>query len=173
VHRGKAVRERLLCQTLPPPPPVDTIIAPDPTLSSREQLEQKTSPAACATCHTLMNPVGFTFEHYDIVGAFRTVDGVHPIDATGTLTQTDVDGDVDGAIELATQLARSDDVHQCMARQWFRYALGRSETNDDEPSISASYERYRAADDDLRELIIAITTTDSFRHRGVPTVESP
>ncbi len=168
VHRGKAIRERLLCLSLPPPPAVNTIIAPDPTLSSRQQLEQKTSPTACATCHQLMNPLGFPFEHYDVVGAFRELDGPHPIDASGTVVGTDVDGDVDGAIDLAGRLAQSEDVHRCVARQWFRFALGRSDAEQDEPSLEAAYQRYRDSGDDLRELIIAITTTDAFRLRGVP-----
>lgn len=169
VHRGLAIRERFLCQSLPPPPPVDTIIAPDPTLSSREKLEAKTSPPECQACHILMNPVGFTFEHYDAIGAFRTMDGAHPIDATGSVPDSDIAGNIDGALELARELAASDEVTQCVARQWLRFALARPTGAADQASTEAAYEAYVDADGDLRELVIAITTSNSFRYRGVPS----
>ena len=167
VHRGRTVRESLLCQELPLPPPVDTIIAPDPTLSTRQQLEQKTSPPSCAACHQLMNPLGFAFEHYDAIGEWRDMDGEHAIDATGEVAESDVPGGFDGAVELARALAQSDQVHRCMARQWMRFALARPERVADEPSIDEAFAAYEASGRDLRELIVAITTTDAFRHRRV------
>ena len=171
VHIGRAVREHFLCQTLPNPPPVDTIIAPDPTQSTRQQLEAKTSPAACVGCHRLMNPVGFTFGHYDRIGAYQPMDGAHPIDATGDIVDSDFSGVVDGAIELSAALASSAQVEACVARQWLRFALGRTDHALDQRSIDAALEPYRAANGDLRELIVAITATDSFRYRRAPAPE--
>ena len=168
VHRGRTVRESLLCQELPLPPPVDTIIAPDPTLSTRQQLEQKTSPPSCAACHQLMNPLGFAFGHYDAIGGWQDTDGEHPIDATGTVAESDVPAEFDGAVELAHALSESDQVHRCITRQWMRFALARPERVDDEPSIDEAFAAYEASGRDLRELIVAITTTDAFRHRRVP-----
>lgn len=171
VHRGKAIRERFLCQTLPNPPPIDTLIAPDPSLSTRQQLEQKTSPETCTSCHRLMNPLGFTFEHYDAIGAFRTMDGTHAIDASGAAHDSDIEGPIDGAIDLANRLAASEQVHQCVARQWLRAALGRPDLPLDEQSLDAAYARYDGSGRDLRELVVALTTTDAFRFRRIPPSE--
>jgi hypothetical protein len=168
VQRGKAIRQRLLCRDLPPPIDVDTVIASDPTRSARQRLEEKTSPEACRACHRLMNPLGFAFLHYDMVGAYRETDGEHAIDATGIVDESDVTEGFDGAIELSSLLAESEDVQRCMARQWVRYALGRTDTRDDAPSIARAYEVYAASDYDLRELVVAVTRTDAFRHRRLP-----
>jgi hypothetical protein len=168
VHRGKAVRERFLCQTLPPPPPVDAVITPDPELSTRQRLEAKTAPEGCAACHSLMNPIGFAFGHYDPMGAYRELDGTHEVDATGVVAQSDVAESFDGAIELASLLAESDDVRRCIVRQWLRYALGRYDTIDDESSVDAAYGAYERSGFDLNELVVAVTGTDAFRYRRLP-----
>jgi len=169
VHRGLAIRERFFCQSLPPPPPIDTIIAPNPMLSSRQKLEAKTSPDECQACHQLMNPVGFTLEHYDAIGAFRTMDGAHPVDASGYIIDTDIVDPIDGALELITALTASDDVKQCLTRQWLRFALARPTEAADESSAEEAYAAYEASGGDLRELIIAVTTTSAFRYRGIPS----
>jgi hypothetical protein len=168
VHRGKVIREQLLCQSLPLPPPIDTVISPDPALSARQRLEQKTSPASCAACHRLMNPIGFLFEHYDATGRYRDLDGELPVDATGAVPESDIDGTLDGAIALARALAASELVHRCVARQWFRFALGRHDREGDTPSIEEAFAHYDRAGRDLRELIVAITRTTAFRHRRLP-----
>ena len=169
IHRGRLVREQFLCQAFPPPPDVDGIIAPDPTLSTREQIDEKTSPSACAGCHRLMNPLGHAFGHYDVIGGHQSMDGEHVIDATGDVADSDIDETFDGAIELSSLLARSEDVHRCVARQWMRYAIGREDRTLDRLGMNDAFERYVAADYDLRELIVAITTTDAFRYRRLPS----
>jgi hypothetical protein len=167
VHRGLAIRGDLFCQQLPEPPPVDTVIAPNPELSARQQLEEKTGSSSCQGCHQLMNPVGFGFEHFDVLGRYRELDGVHPVDATGEIVDSDVDAPFDGAVELGERLAQSGEVRSCVTRQWLRYALGRNLRAEDEVSASLVGVRYDDAAHDLRELVIAITTTDAFRHRRV------
>jgi hypothetical protein len=169
VHRGKIIREEFLCQTMPNPPPIDTVIAPNPMLSSREQLEEKTSPDTCRACHVLMNPIGFTFEHFDAIGRYRTMDGEHAIDATGDVQLSDIAGPIDGAVELSQRLAASESVHRCLAQQWLRFALGRPSQDLDRRSLDQAFAAYDASGRDLRELIVAITTTDAFRYRRVPS----
>ena len=112
VLRGKFVRAQLLC-TPPPPPPPSIVVSPpvvDPRLPTRQRFAQHTADAFCASCHTLMDPIGFAFENYDPIGRWRDTDADVPVDATGALTGTDVDGALDGVPSLAAKLAGSAEV---------------------------------------------------------------
>lgn len=168
VHRGKFIRENFLCLTLPPPPPVDAIVAPDPTLSTRQRFEAKTSVEGCRNCHVLLNPTGFLLEHYDLTGTYRDMDGEFPIDASGALPGSDVSRDLDGAIELSQALATSEMARRCMVRQWFRYTTGRTDGNEDATAIDETFEAFEASGFNLRELVITLTTTSAFRLRQAP-----
>jgi len=165
ILRGKFVREKLLCQAIKPPPPtVDvTVPAVDPKLSAKDRFAQHQTDPVCAGCHRWMDPIGFGFEHYDAMGAWRDMDGELPVDAVGELTDTDVDGSFDGVVELGKRLASSDQVRRCVATQWLRYALGRVEDPEEEPAVAAIVDRYQARGFDMRELLIAIVTSTAFR----------
>jgi hypothetical protein len=167
ILRGKFVRERFLCQNLPPPPPGLVIVPPDvkPGVTTRERFAEHTSKPECAGCHSLMDPIGFGFEHYDGVGRYRTQDQGLPVDASGELTVTDVDGKFDGVPDLARKLAASQTVKDCIATQWYRYTMARSETDADKCSLAVTEKRFADANYDIRELLVGITTTDSFRYR--------
>jgi hypothetical protein len=171
VARGVFVRERLLCQHLPPPPN-DVMIEPpdpDPSATTRERFAQHTSDPACSGCHSLIDPLGFGFEHYDAIGRYRTEENGLPVDASGELTNV-VDaeqaGPYDGAVELADKLLASTDFQECVAHQWTTFALGREPGQADECSMG-SIRAALAETGDLRELMIAIATSDSFRFRVV------
>src|SRR5262249_13048062 len=126
VQRGKFVRGRLFCAP-PPQPPPNIVVAPptvDPRLSARERFAQHVAAPLCANCHAYMDPVGFAFEHYDATGHWRDVDGGQPVDSSGMLTLTDVDGPLTGVADLAQRLTGSAEVRHCVATQWFRYAFG-------------------------------------------------
>jgi hypothetical protein len=94
--RGQFVRERLLCQRVPPPPPnVDTTIPPSPAgmpETMRERLARHSTDPGCAGCHHLMDPLGLALENFDALGAFRTTDVGKPIDARGELDGRSFDG---------------------------------------------------------------------------------
>jgi hypothetical protein len=127
VHRGLLVREHLLCQDLPPPPSnLNTSPPPvDPTLSTRERYATHATEPVCQSCHRLIDPIGFGFESYDGVGRWRSMDGEHPVDATGWIEGSqESDGEFDGLMELSALLATSPDVQRCYSRVWFSYAAG-------------------------------------------------
>jgi hypothetical protein len=171
VHRGIFVRERLLCQHLPPPPPGLMVTPPDlqPGLTTRERFAQHRSDASCASCHRLIDPIGFGFESFDALGRFRTEEEGLPIDASGEIVDGgDANGPFDGVVELSERLAQSDAVRACVSRQWFRYALGRVETNEDRCSLESMRVRFEESGFDLRELVVALVTTDAFTHRRIP-----
>lgn len=167
VHRGKLVRENLLCQLLPPPPPNVNNTPPtvDPDATTRERFEQHSADPECAACHKLMDPLGLTFENYDGVGAWRTMEGVNPIDASGEIIGSDVDGTVSNAVDLANRLVGSEEVHQCVTRQWFRFAFGRAEKPEDACTNDNLDQVFADSGHDVRALIKQLVVSDAFRNR--------
>ena len=168
VFRGKFVREQLMCNTLPLPPN-DLVIEPpqlDPTKTTKEQFEEIGANPACAGCHTLMNPIGFIFEHYDGIGQWREQQNGKNIDATGEVVQTDdIDGDYDGAVELAAALAGSTQVRECVSSQWFRFAYNRTVTPEDSCSVEQLNDVFRASGFNIKALLVALTQTNAFLYR--------
>jgi hypothetical protein len=127
IHRGKMVRERLLCQELPPPPPnLDTSPPPvDPTKSTRERYVAHATKQACSGCHDLMDPIGFAFEHFDGAGRWRLKEGAHAIDARGEIVAGGgTNGTFEGLDGLQRHLAASEEVRRCYAQQWTHWAAG-------------------------------------------------
>lgn len=167
IYRGKFVREQLLCQELPPPPP-NVPKAPDtqPGVSTREKFRQHETDPACSSCHTLMDPIGFGFENFDAVGRYRTLDNGAKIDTSGELFNTaDIDGKFMGVAELGKKLAGSSEVQACVGRQWFRFFLSRFEQEVDNCSMKSIVDTLRAANNDLNSLPLALVQTDAFLYR--------
>jgi len=176
VQRGKFIRERLFC-TPPAPPPPDIVVRPpvvDPRLSTRERFAAHTTEPRCAACHTLMDPIGFSFEHYDATGHYRDTDASKPVDATGELSNTDVDRPLDGVPSLASALLESGEVRTCVATQWFRYAFGRHESDSvgDTCMVATLSAALAGNRDDLRAAIRATVTSPLFREQR-PEEASP
>lgn len=167
VLRGKFVREHLLCQTVPPPPDDIDITPPDvdPELPTRERFEAHSSDPSCAGCHSLMDPVGFGFEHFDGIGKWRDDEAGAPIDASGDLHHAVVNGSFDGVPELAAMLVGSPEFETCMILQWFRYAYGRAESDEDAGTIAELAVRFADSGHRIQDLIVALTQTDAFLYR--------
>lgn len=167
IHRGLLVRERFLCDPLPPPP-VDVPPPPviDPSAPIRDQWERHSSDPACRGCHRRIDPIGFAFEGYDAVGAYQAVRNGKTVDQSGELRDTlDADGAFTGPVELAHRLAGSEQVRRCVTTQWLRFATGRLEHRD-ATSIDAAHARFASSAYDVRELLIAIVQTPAFLLRG-------
>jgi hypothetical protein len=176
IHRGKVVRERLLCQEMPPPPPsLDTSPPPvDPMLSTRERYIQHSADPTCNGCHQRIDPIGFGFEHYDGVGRWRDMDGAHAIDSTGEIKLTTAtDGAFDGVDELAALLAGSPDVAACYTTQWSRFALGSAEASELACVDEELGEAFAEADGRLDSLVLALVGTRFFRERGGAPTDEP
>lgn len=168
VARGVAIRRNIMCQSLPDPPPDVNNTPPDPRpdATTRERLAEHQKNPTCGACHQLIDGVGLGFEAYDGIGAFRTTDQGKTINATGNIVgSADVNGPFDGAVALAQKLAASSEVQQCVARQWFRFALGRLETEVDGCSLKAVFAAFDSTRHDVRQLLTAIVTSDAFLYR--------
>ncbi len=168
ILRGVLLRQEFLCQVLPPPPPdVDNVPpSPSPDATTRERFDQHTADPACSGCHVQIDPLGFGLEAYDSMGAFRTTEenGL-PIDDAGEVVLSDVDGEFEGGPELAGILAQSEFVQDCVSRQWFRYALGRVETEADTCAVDGITEAFTESGRDVRILLREIALSTAFRFR--------
>lgn len=176
VLRGKFVREQLLCNPPPPPPPgVDfTVAEKDANLTVRQQSEIHRADPACAACHRFMDPIGLSFEGFDAVGRLRTTDQGKPVDTSGELVGSDVDGTLTSSADLARKLAQSSQVKSCVVRQWFRYAYARDEVSDQDACNVARLENdFASSDGSIPELLFALTQTDAFAYRSVAEGEAP
>jgi hypothetical protein len=171
ILRGKLVREALLCTPIPPPPPDAANVESKlpATASARERAAEHRVRPECATCHELFDPIGFAFENFDAVGRWRTAeaDG-KPIDAKVELTSAGaLDGPVNGAVELARRMATADQVRDCVARQWMRFALGREDAADDDRARQALATSFRDGGGKVRDLLAGLTRSDAFRYQLV------
>lgn len=166
VHRGKLVRENFLCFTMPPPPPDIVIVPPEPGdgTTAKERFKQHSEDKACSGCHRLMDPIGFAFEHYDSIGRYRTMEEGKPIDATGSVADSDIP-DFEDAVDLVNKMADSEDVQGCYVKQWFRFGYGRGESKADACTVQTLQEGFIENGGDVKELLVALTQTDSFLYR--------
>jgi len=168
VKRGKWILEQILGAPPPPPPPdVPELEEDGKALSAgalRQRLEEHRANPACANCHARMDPIGFAFENFDAVGAFRTKDGNFEIDASGVMP----DGSsFKGAAELRTMLVekRSDQFSRCIAEKLMIYGLGRGLEYYDDPAVSAITKAVAADGHKFSRLVIEIVKSDPFRMR--------
>lgn len=162
VHRGKLVRERILCQPLAPPPPGVVVEPPpvDPKLSVRERYAAHSEKEPCQSCHRLIDPIGLGFEHFDGVGRYREREGDHSIDATGSVVQSrQTDTDFEGAAELAHALGKSSEVRDCFVLQWFRYAYGLTEDAGLACMLGDLQADFAATGGDIKALLLATADT--------------
>jgi hypothetical protein len=166
VKRGDAVLRRLLCTELilPADLMVPTLPEPKPGQTTRERYSTH-SASPCATCHKIIDPVGFSFEHYDGIGAYRTMEEGKMVDATGSVTLGSGEVKFDGAVEMMKILAKSTEARDCMAQQWLRYSLRRRELQTEAPSVKL-LEAALGAGGDLRDLMVAATKARTFTHRA-------
>lgn len=164
VKRGKWVLSQLLCSEPPPPPPgVEGLIDEvDASASLRERLEQHRADPTCASCHALMDPIGFAMEEYDGIGRYRDDDHGYAIDPSGELVTGEAFADVH---ELADILAADDRVTRCVARHMTTYALGRGLEFDDKPYSDAIHAGFVEDGSRLSRLIHHIVQSRLFRWR--------
>ena len=174
IIRGKMILERLACQEFGVPPQGAEAAIPPDTLESegtnRERTELATSAPTCIGCHNILNPPGFAFEQYDAMGFYRTEDNGLPVDPSGSVTFSNGETIefVDG-VDFSHQLADSVQVKDCYTLRWVRYATG-IQFHDGDEGLEPLQAHFRA-NDNVRDLIVAITGSDLFRARHVEEVQ--
>jgi hypothetical protein len=161
--RGKFVREALLCDEVPDPPDnLDTTLKEPPPGAKptlREHLEMHRSSPACAACHAIIDPIGFAFESFDWIGAYRDRDNGKPVDTSGTAEGISF-ADARGLVAGLRKLPRSQD---CLLRNIFRYASGHRETEGDAPELERWRKSFEAHGHQLAGFLAEIAAGDGFR----------
>lgn len=169
VLRGKWVLENILGSPPPPPPPDVPPLSDDASISAknlRELLAKHRANAACASCHSRLDPLGFSLENFDAAGKYRSTEGGEPVEASGSLPDgTQIDGPR-GLKDVV--LARKDEFVECFAEKLLTYALGRGLEDYDRPAVREI--RRRAAQDGYRfeAIVNAIVDSVPFQLRRSP-----
>jgi mono/diheme cytochrome c family protein len=168
VIRGSWILDNLLSAPVPDPPPgVETNLDGDGTVvltsSIRERLENHRKDPSCGACHSVIDPVGFSLENFDSIGAWRTQDGDSAVDPRGTL----VDGTaVASAEDLRKALmSRSELFVTTFTEKLMTYALGRAVEYHDMPSVRAIMRDAEATNHSFTELVLGVVQSPQFTQR--------
>ncbi len=163
VRRGVWLAEVMLCADPPPPPEgVPLTLEDAPSLRQRERLAAHRADPSCASCHDLIDPLGFAFERYDAIGQWRGDRG--DIDAQGTLP----DGrPFDGMIELSSLLAESSEFSECLTEKVATYALGRTMSHEEACVVADIAANNVTASSSLSDLLWAIVASDAFQTQAI------
>jgi hypothetical protein len=175
--RGLFVREQFLCQEVPPPPPtVDPNLPPidaSRPLNNRQRLAAHTTNKTCASCHNLIDQIGFGLEKFDAIGMRREKqrllfyasgkgsrheapkEVLLDLDTTAHVAGVP-DSDFTSPRELGTVLARTPQCQECVVRQIFRYLSGRPETVADRPAINRAADVFRSSNFNFRQMVVAL-----------------
>jgi len=169
VLRGKWILENIL-GTPPPPPPPNVPSLPEDTggakvMSMRERMEQHRANPVCASCHALMDPLGFALENFDAVGEWRAAEGGTKIDSSGALadgTKFDGPGDLRRAL-----LKHPEQFVTTVTEKLLTYAMGRGVEYYDQPAIRRVLRE--AAPDNYRwsSIVMGIVNSTPFQMRRI------
>ena len=168
--RGKLIRNRLLCQTILPPPPevsVDEPPTPGPDTCKEEAYAQSRASAPnCAGCHEQMDLVGFGLENYDMQGRYRAHDDGKPectISGQGELSETGQT--FVGPAGLSTLLVDSGALADCVVQHLVQYNVGRTLTDDDDALLTRLAASFEETDHRFGELVVAMVSSEAFGFR--------
>ncbi len=166
VRRGHAVYEKFLCGVLPPPPP--NVPPAEPATAggtTRQRFERHDQNACARACHSLMDPIGFAFEHYDGIGKYRTMDNGGVVDSSGEIMLDGKKAAFADAVALSQLFAESEEVRTCFTRQVLRYALRRDDVGGDAVAVEQARAAFAQSGNDIKRLFVAVPNSVSFRYR--------
>ena len=173
IKRGLFVRQNLLCQSFPEPPPdAGGVPEVDPNATTRERFRQHTENEVCASCHQYIDDLGFGFEQYDAIGQWRSEENGLPIDHQGNLNDleglgSDTDAPFHTLEELAHLLVNSNSAPNCMATRYFEFARGEAKGSQNRCEIEALQSAFTYADYQIQDLILEYTQLKGFTLRSL------
>jgi hypothetical protein len=166
IHRGVFLTRRLLGRALKPPPMAIQFMDNrfDPNLTMREKVSQLTESAACQTCHCVINPLGFSLEHFDAVGRFRTMEKQKPIDAESTYTTEEGDSiELRGARDLAEFAVGNAGTHLAFVEQLFQQIAAQPVRAYGPETLDRLHARFVESGYNIQTLLVEIATTVATR----------
>ena len=167
VKRGKWILDNILGTPPPPPPPnIPELEEGDDLLGTlRERMQQHRENPSCAVCHRKMDALGFGFENFDAIGAWREKDGRYAIDASGELPGKKTFKNPAELREIL--IANSGEFTSCLTRKLLTYALGRALSLRDKCLVDDIVEHAEQHDHRFSEVIVGIVQSDAFRMSGL------
>ena len=159
IHRGVFVAKKLLGRRLRQPPnnvkPLTEEFAPE--MTTRERVEHQTKEPTCMSCHSVINPLGFSLEHFDADGRYRKQDGDRPIDSE-TVYRSPEGAEVNfkGPKDLANYLANDPSAQKNFIRQLFRFYTKNDITAYDPDLLDQMHQQFVKNEFNIRELVIDI-----------------
>ena len=171
ILRGVFVMDHLLCAPAPPPPDdVATEIKDVPNrdeLTYRQVVEMTVEQGKCAGCHKTIDGYGFLFENYDAVGAYKTKERNLNIDASGEVAGTlDLNRRYNNGLEFTEQLAKSEQVAQCVVQNFYEYATARGSIPEDGCMIAPLTDAFLKSGTNLQEILVEIAKSPALRFRS-------
>jgi hypothetical protein len=164
IHRGVFIARSVLGRALRPPPEAQVPLSPalHPGLTTRQRVALQTSPAACTTCHGMINSLGFALENFDAAGRYRKTEHGRAIDATGTYeSPSGTITALTGARELATRLAASPETHAAFVEQLFSYLVKQPIRAFGPGALPELVRSFAASSFHIRKLIVEIMATSA------------
>lgn len=161
--RGRFIQQSVLCEDIPPPPPgVNPTLPPLPADSTvREQLLMHMTEDSCNGCHGRTDPLGFAFEFYDAIGAYRTTEpNGRALSAQGEIEDL---GNWNNAQELADILAADPRTSSCFVKNLIRGELGHRETDGEADAIAALDQTFADAGYSVQTLLVEFPTSPLFQ----------
>lgn len=175
VQRGKWILVNVFGMQPPPPPPnvpqlkSDTETGPVKIQTMRDQMELHRANPSCASCHKMMDPMGFAMENFDAIGRYRTHDGTIKLDFTGQLVDG---GKFDGTSDLRKQLMRySPRFVQALTERLMVYALSRGIEPTDIPVARGVVARAAAKGNKFSDLIQGIVESQPFQMNRAEAIQ--
>jgi hypothetical protein len=174
IYRGMLVRDRMLCMQLPPPPPdVDPGPPPPEGLDRYDWLDHHSADAACAGCHTLVDPIVPGFDNYDPIGQWQTditsaggppSSGAPtvPVNTAGEVVDLAGDGTFEDLPGLLAILTNAPESMGCQVQHQLEYAFGRGLRDEDLCTLDALSQAFIQSGGDLRQLAHDVVASDVF-----------
>ena len=159
IHRGVFLTRNIIGRGLKPPPAAIQFMDGrfDPSLTMREKVTELTSPAACMGCHSVINPLGFSLEHFDGVGRFRTEDNKKPVNAESDFMTPDGETiRLKGARDVAEYAANSVEAHRGFVRQMFQHLIKQPVQAYGPERLGKLRESFEKSDFNIRKLVAEI-----------------
>ena len=164
IHRGVSLNLDVLCAPLGPPAIVPMVPPLQPGQTNRQRIDTLTSGCGAACHNSMINPIGFSFEHFDGMGQYRdTENGGLPIDSSGSYTFNEGAKAFQDNTGLMAAMADSEQAHLCYSKKLAGFALQRDVITADLPWLKQLAAASKADGGSFKKIMLELAKSDAFR----------